>query len=186
MDTYKIRPDGIKYQELDLEISDIIDDFPEEVSLDDAHDFSKLNLSLANWWKPVSTEFIKIEEGGDQIPDLSKWIDATLVLSPLAHEVLEDLLAPHGEFVRVFVDGEKFCIFNCLEMVDVDKENSECDELGLPKKLAFNRKDIQGKHIFKTSFDHCGFLYCSGELKKRIDQSRLKGIVFDSDIANAF
>ena len=27
MDTYKIRPDGIKYQELDLEISDIIDDF---------------------------------------------------------------------------------------------------------------------------------------------------------------
>ena len=46
------------------------------------YDFSKLNLSLANWWKPVSTEFIKIEEGGIKFRIYQKWIDATLVLSP--------------------------------------------------------------------------------------------------------
>lgn len=107
-----IQRDGDKYQELDLEINDFIDNFPDEYSYQQAHDFSTENISLADWWQPLATAFIKIEDGGDKIPDISRRIDASLVLSPKAHWYLDDSLAQYGDLLPFHVEGEMFYICN--------------------------------------------------------------------------
>ena len=71
MSIYAIRNDGFRYQELDLEINDVIDSFPDEVSYDDAHDFSLNNLSLKDFWPNIATGFSAIEGQANLLPDLA-------------------------------------------------------------------------------------------------------------------
>jgi hypothetical protein len=173
MTIYAIRRDGYSYQELDLEVDDFIEIIPENIDYNRIHDFSVENLALAPYWKPMNTGFAEIEGEKNLIPDVSNWIGATLFLSPKAHRLLRDLLAPFGEFLPVFIGSETFFIFNCLTVVQANQSN---------EVLSVGEASIQEKVVFKTLSQQCIDIYCTERLKSAIESFDLKGVVFDKNL----
>jgi len=178
-EVYAIRRDGFKYQELDLEVNDFIDDFPEDVDYGMAHDFSMENIAMADFWKLMRTDFNEIEGNENLIPDITTWIDATLLMSPKAHRLLGDSLVPFGEFLPIQIDGENYQIFNCLTMVDaVEEKSSESD-------IVFNPDNIGDKLVFKTRYNNCFDLFCGPRLKSAIKDFGLNGVTFDTQLSSS-
>lgn len=170
METYAIRRDGYDYQELDLEIDDFIEIFPEEINYNTIHDFSMENLALAQYWKPVSTGFSEIHGEKNLSPDICNWIGATLVLSPKAYRFLKETLNPFGEFLPVLIDNDTYYIFNCLTVVNGDSSASH---------FSFSTESIRDKLIFKSTEQHCIDIYCTDRLKDAIESFGLRGVMFD-------
>lgn len=180
MNIYAIRRDGYKYQELDLDINDFIDDFPEEIDYGTAHDFSSENLKMAGFWKLYSTGFSEIEGQENLIPDICNWIDATLLLSPKAHRLLGDTLVPFGEFLPIVIEGETYQIFNCLTTAEVN------DKASTETHLEFDEASVGESLAFKSPFQLCQDIYCTERLKSLIEDFDLKGIVFDTRLSSPF
>lgn len=180
---YSIQDDGFDFQRLDLMLDDVIDARPEDVSEDDVLDFCQTNIRMAAWWPAPETGFIS--EDGDHsspIPDVSKWIDASLVLSPKAYRYLGDLLKSWGELLPVKVGEDTFYIFNCSTFGEVDESQSEREyyegeEVGI-KKIAFDADDVTNKLIFKTPFSSCIEIYCDERLSALVHEFELSGVVF--------
>lgn len=156
---YKIERDGYKFKELDLEVSDIIDSFPEDIDYVAAHEFCEHNISLSSTWTLLKTGFSDIEGNENLIPDICVWIDSTLLLSPKAKRLLGDTLSEYGEFLPIIIDDEKYEIFNCLTLRNTKKSS-----------------DL----VFKTSDSNCAHLYCQQRLKDSIEELDLHGVVFSS------
>lgn len=161
MSMYRIENQGFDYQELDLEIDDIIDQFPDDMSTLYIHDFSKNNLALTPYWKPVATGFSEINGNENLLPDITYWIGGTLVLSPVAYRYLGELIRPHGEFLPVHIDGQTYYIFNCLETI-----HSLTGVTPLSKPIVKNQNEISEN------------LYCNAHFKSAIEEFDLKGISF--------
>lgn len=173
MKIYAIRRDGYKYQELDLNINDFIDALPESISYQEAHEFSKNNLSFAEFWPSMKTGFSEIEGHENLIPDIAPWIGATLLLSPRAFTLLNDVLKSHGEFLPIVIEDETYQIFNCLTLVDAIEEESD------ETNIVFEPSSMENKLVFKSGFQHCMDVFCVGSIKEFVESSGLKGVKFD-------
>lgn len=178
MEIYAVRNDGFKYQELDLEVNDFIEEFPEKYDYGQAHDFCIENIAMSGFWKLKKTGFSEIEGEENLIPDITKWIDSTLLLSPRAHRFLADSLNKYGEFLPVVIGKETYQIFNCLTLVDVLEDKSS------ETNIIFNPESIGENLIFKTRFQHCFDLYCLPRFKVLIEELNLKGVVFDTHLGS--
>jgi hypothetical protein len=191
MTIFAIRNDGYDFQELDLKIDDVIDSRPNDVDEDSVLDFSLLNYPMARWWPTPDTEFVTIDN--DQtapIPDISKWIDASLVLSAKAFRLLGDTLKEWGEILPITVGSENFYIFNCLTFGAVQKDLCEKsfykgEEVGL-KSIVFDHTDVAEKVIFKTDLNSCMELYCGDRLKNVIEEYKLTGVIFSERLVEDF
>ena len=106
MTFYAIRKDLPDYQVLDLDLMDVTRNLPDGVDLDSVYDFSQLNTAMISWWQTPETRYISTSSKKAQIPDISCWIDATLVLSPRAYRLLKDTLSNSGELLPVQVGEE--------------------------------------------------------------------------------
>lgn len=183
---YAIRDDGIKFKELDLELTDLISLKPDHVSLDDLLEFHMRNTRMSSWWKPLDVTFeARPANPKGSIPDLSGWNDATLVLSPRAFRILGELLEPYGEFLPVSVEGETFHIFNCSTTVKADEESSEHGHAGgmqLGLKRLELREDAKETLIFKVPFESCLTLYCNNRFKSAVEDFDLTGVIFDKNL----
>ena len=186
-----MRGDALHFQELDLEIDDFIETLPDSVEESDVFDFAIENTALAEYWPSLDSEFVSHSHNARlPIPDVSKWIDASLVLSPKAHRLLKELLEPFGEFLPVTTDDERYFIFNCLTFVDADESQSEKqlyegEEVGI-KSLIFDNASAEGKLIFKCRYQHCLDVFCTERLKNLIEDFGLSGINFDLNLASPF
>lgn len=163
MTMYRIENDGFRYQELDLDVGDFVDSFPDTLSTIEVYQFSKNNLSLAQYWPSMATGFWEIEGGENLIPDIAVWIDATLLLSPKAYRLLGDLLLPYGEFLPIHIENEIYQIFNCLTVVDLNGD--------IHTKVAFKPSDVSDE-IDMT-------VCCTDRLKDAIQSFGLQGIIFE-------
>ena len=189
MTYFTIRGNALEYKELDLEIDDFIETFPKEVEEFQVFDFAIENFSMAKYWPSLDSEFVSLNNSLP-IPDISKWINASLVLSPKAYRYLNEVLKPYGEFLPVKIEQENYYIFNCLTLVEADKTASEkqyCDgvEVGI-KSLVFHAASVGDNLIFKCSYQHCIDLFCSERLKNIIQDFGLIGISFDKNLVNTF
>lgn len=164
MEIYAIRRDGYDYQELDLEIDDFLEIFPENMNYNTIHDFSVENLSLAQYWKPLKTGFSEIHGEKNLIPDICNWINATLFFSPKAYRFLKETLNPFGEFLPVLIGNDTYYIFNCLTIVNGD----------------ISAESIKDKLIYKAPEQHCIDIYCTDRLKDAIESFDLRGVIFES------
>ena len=191
MTVYAIRNDGYDFQELDLEIDDFIDARPKGVDERLVLDFSLENYAMSSWWPRPDTEFVAIDDDADApIPDICKWIDASLVFSSKAHRLLGDTLKPFGEFLPLTIRGEAYYIFNCLTLAKINEELCEKniykgEEMGI-KSLVFDENDIVDKLVFKTTYDSCMDLYCSERLKNIVQDYQLTGVVFSQKLVEDF
>lgn len=184
---FAIRNDAYKFPELDLEVDDIIESMPASLEEDTVLDFSINNYAMLSWWPMPDTEFRGIgDESFTEVPDLSKWIDSTLVLSPKAHRILGELLKEYGELLPITVKSERFYIFNCLTFGRVkeefcEKSYYEGSEIGI-KKIVFDDADIQEKLVFKTRYNACFEMYCGEKPKEIIESFKLTGVSFSDSL----
>lgn len=188
---FAIRNDGYAFQEIDLKIDDIIDARPNDIDENIVLDFSLKNYAMSDWWPTPDTEFIAIDNDKNaSIPDISKWMDASLVLSPKAYRLLGDTFREWGELLPITVRNETFYIFNCLTFGLVrsdlcEKSYYEGEELGI-KTIVFDTEDTAKKLMFKTTYNACMELYCGDRLKNIIQSYELSGVVFSEKLAEDF
>lgn len=180
---YCIQDDSFAFQQLDLMPDDVIDARPDDISEDDVLDFCQTNCRMAEWWPVPETVFIS--EGGNEnnlIPDISKWIDSSFVLSPKAYRLLGATLEQWGELLPVIVNGERFYIFNCRRTGEIDlsqseKEYFEGEDVGV-KQIAFDYGDVSEKLVFKTPFNSCIQIYCGDRFRSLVEDFALTGVQF--------
>lgn len=180
---FAIRKDSPTYKALDLDILDVTRNLPDNIDVDSIYDFSQLNTSMASWWDMPDTQYIDYYgEGKSLIPDISCWVDATLVLSPKAHRLLKDLLNDSGEFLPVSISGETHYIFNCFTLGEVNEEactfnNEEGMQAGL-KHIEF-KESAKELIIFKATIEGCLTLFCNQRFRDMVESFELQGIIFD-------
>ena len=185
MTFYAIRKDIPNYQVLDLDLLDVTRNLPDGIDLDSVYDFSLLNTAMASWWNTPETRYISTGSTKAQIPDISCWIDATLVLSPKAHRLLKDSLEAYGEFLPVDVKGELHHIFNCFALGKPDEEKSVFNqEEGMEAGLRHLELDSSASAlpIFKVELENCLTLFCNEWFKNIVTSFELKGITFNQDL----
>ncbi len=183
---YAIRLGGLQYQELDLNLTDLFEDLPEEYGLDYLRDFSILNAEMLSWWGTPSAEFLsRPKYPNGEIPDISLWGGATLVLSPRAFRYLKESLNAYGEFLPVCVEGETFYIFNCLRVVDADEGKSEfsCEgDVKLWLKSLVLPVSAGDNFVFKVPLQSCLTVYCNNKFRDSVLEFELTGIEFDESL----
>lgn len=171
MKLYKVANSGFDYQELDLEIDDLINYFPEHLTTDEIYSFSQLNLALTGFWPKFKTGFSTIEGEKNLLPDITYWIGATLLLSPRAGRLLGDLLAQYGELLPVRIDGEDYSLFNCLRVLE-GVGDPDIDET--PKFTL----DNAAPDIFKPSAPFLPRIYCTQKMVDTVMAYGLNGVDF--------
>lgn len=173
MNLYKIVNDGFDFQELDLEIDDLLAYFPESLSTDEAYNFSQSNLSLKDFWPSFQTGFSTIEGEKNLMPDISYWIGATLVISPKAYRFLAELLSPYGELLPFSVSGEIYYIFNCLHSIPAKPSSDNPDEPDFDEELK-----LESNEIIKPEAPFLPRIYCGDRLREAVSAFGLRGINF--------
>ena len=182
---FAIRKDLPDYQVLDLELTDITRHLPDDADLDSVLDFSELNTPLAPLWKTPETRYINTNKNHALRPDISCWIDATLVLSPKAYRLFKDSLQNEGEFLPVEIDNETYYIYNCFSWGEVNSEashfnNEEGMRAGL-KYLEF-KPSASERLVFKAKEEGGLTLFCSERFKHLTESFQLHGIIFDPNL----
>jgi hypothetical protein len=188
MTFYAIRKDMPDYQVLDLDLLDVTRNLPDEIDLDSIYDFSQLNTAMASWWQAPETRYVSTGSKNGQIPDISCWVDATLVLSPKAYRLLKDTLERSGEFLPVEVGGDLHYIFNCFAFGQSDE--NKCifnDEEGMKAGLKHLELDPSASDllVFKVRLEGCLTLFCTKRFKDIIGSFELKGVTFDDELVIA-
>ena len=187
---YAIRKDAPNYKQLDLGILDITRHAPNTINLDDIYEFSKNNTAMKSWWKKPETKFI--DYGGEPpslLPDISCWIDATLVLSPKAYRMLGELLQPSGEFLPVLVRDETYHIFNCLVPGEADEKNSVFEYVN-GNRFGLEHLEFMDSAsellVFKSTLQSCLTLFCNERFKNAVEGFGLQGIIFDTNLIQIY
>lgn len=173
MSLYKIVNDGFDFQELDLEIDDLLEYFPESLSTDEAYNFSQSNLSLKDFWPSFQTGFSTIEGEKNLMPDISYWIGATLVISPKAYRFLAELLSQYGELLPFTVNGDVYHVFNCLNSIPAKPSSANPDEPDFGGSFK-----LEDNEILKPAAPFLPRVYCGDRLREAISSFGLSGIDF--------
>jgi len=139
--------------------------------------------SLITQWKNV-TGALRQNNGdakGSTLADLTFW-HHSIVFSSSAYNQFNAELCEFGEFLPVITEQGVFYVFNILKMGDdfIDEGKSEKHiiegvQLGV-KSLTF--KKVEAPMIFKTQFDNCVKVFCSGSFKLMIESSKATGLTF--------
>ena len=184
---YAIRDDGVKFKELDLEILDVTRIAPDNIDEDDIIEFSIKNTEMKLWWKNPETKFIG--EPNSPIPDISIWIDSSLVLSPRAYRLLGDMLQTSGEFLPVLVGDETYYIYNCLDFGEENKDKCKHEYVD-GNKFGLEYLEFENSAsellIYKSKLQSCLTLFCNDKFKDAVESFELTGIVFDTNLIEVF
>ncbi|HWV15382.1 MAG TPA: response regulator receiver protein [Cellvibrio sp.] len=182
MTIYAIRKDIPHYQVLDLDLLDITRNLPGGIDLDSVYNFSLLNTAMASWWETPETCYVSTGSRKAQIPDISCWVDATLVLSAKAYRLLKDTLENSGEFLPVQVSGDLYYIFNCFILGKPDEEKCTFNnEEGVRAGLKHLELDSSASNLllFKVQLENCLTLFCNERFKDMVTSLELEGLIFD-------
>lgn len=190
MKIYKILRDSEHYMEFTTDLEEMLDEIGPEVGDLEFMHFSRHNLRLADHWKNFFGTFKKIQPGATTIPDITCWRDATLVLSEAASNSLKQILQPNGELLPITCNDEKYYIFNCLSLAEIDKSKSKQHSLeeGLIEfeNIKFEEGSILGKALFKSKDEGCTAIFCTDEFVELMKNSEVKGVRFSKNLTDIF
>lgn len=174
---FQLVPDYDSFCEIDLEVSDFIQHFPDEFSYQDANCFDQLNLSLASFWPAMKTDMFEPNPKAKRLmPDISVWRNSCLLLSPNAYRYLYEALKSYGELLPIWVGEQKWIILNCLTTASLLKGNVSSNE------WAFNSSEVANKYIFKCLEPELAGLFCTKKLKVMVESYGLRGIRFENTV----
>lgn len=172
------------YQSFHIDNEEFLDSLDPYLGELAAMQFCQRNISLKEFWTPLELSFFQTEGGKDTLPDIGFWKSSSLILSEKALVALHSYLIPHGEILPLTYYDQSYYVFNCLTDIEPDLSVSEgifydghfCDV----KSLVF-KPDVKAT-LFKTSFENCKKLYCTGEFKSIVEKEKLGGIYFSEDL----
>lgn len=174
------------YRELDFDVMDIINSKPKDLHMDDILEAGQRNTAMAEWWTRPDVVF---QRGNEPIPDISVWIDSTLLLSPKAYRFLFDMLKDYGEFLPILVESEEYFLFNCLTFCEEDPAytNGEYqdDQLIMLTRLRF-ADSAEKSTLFKSSMEQGLTPYCNNCFKDAVEAFELKGLFFDENLIEQY
>lgn len=179
---YRLSNNYLEFKELDLQILDVINFAPDNIDLDSVFEFSTLNLSMASWWRRPETEFVGEQS---EIPDVSLWIDGSLILSPKSHRLLGDLLSKYGEFLPVTVGAEGYFIFNSLTYGEDNLSKCLKSDDGSVTALSF-AAESGNLPLFKSRYEGGYHLFCNGLFREVVGSYKLDGLCFSADLVELF
>lgn len=187
---YKISFNYTDFYNLDFDLEALGETLDETLGEDKFYSYSWDNIPLKDYWVDIGAKFVDVGLNNSVNPDITTWNGANLVLSPNAYDKLKKHLSPLGEFLPLTIDNETYYVFNCLNTVQTDTSVSEADIvdnlwMGV-KSIGFDETSVRNNLIFKTQFDRCSALYCGDTFKKLVEDSNLKGLIFNEDLLAAF
>ncbi len=143
---------------------------------------------LDNWVAPKASFFAceNYEGQGEQLPDVTTWALGNLVLSPKAHQVFKDTLAPSGEFLPLIIGDDTYYMFNTLFVIPekgIDRSQElEVVDSGIhmgQKNVLFNENTLEGRCVFKTATDKLSFSYATEAFKRMYTENHFTGLTFE-------
>lgn len=154
--------------------------------------FTRQDASVAEHWADFEGRFEAPdgEIAPTAIPDISTWSAGPhLLLNPKAFAVLEETLAPWGEFLDAPSNGTLYKVFNCRTTRPADPITSKAKlqegvQVGL-ESLDFKPELVAGAPVFKTDFDYHTSLFCDDQFKALVESYGLKGLTFRTDLATS-
>ena len=117
---YKLEADFENFYSFDFDIDDLLGKMPGYSQR------FRAKPRLSEWVEPVGQFYRGEEFTGDleKIPDISMWALGNLVLNELAYELLFENIRDAGEFLPVIVGGQKYYMFNTLQVLNSDSVDS--------------------------------------------------------------
>lgn len=189
MSVYKILPDYEKYRAFKLPMKDVLLTLSKDIPAPKLMHFYKHNLSLKGAWSNITASFEAVDSISAVVPDITAWVQGTLVLSQQALEALPGIVA-YGELLPVETPSGPYWILNCMKKVDADEHNSknitEAGQVLDVQSLQFNAEEAAHAGLFKSPFDGYRSLFCSEQLMDSIQKSRLKGLIFSENLVGGF
>lgn len=183
---YKLFDDSSKYASFHLDVEDVLDLMDSKIDEHTVMQFSQRNLKMAPYWKPLNISLRQNQGSKNEMPDVSLWRGASMILSDRALGILNTLLQPLGEILPVVFQGKEYALFNCLAEVDPDKELSvrieeggyfmEVQKLVFPSGIA--------APVFKCPFENNRNLFCSDEFQSVVAEHGLGGIYLGEDLVD--
>lgn len=104
--------------------------------------------------------------------------------------MLGEKISAYGELLPIKCNDQPCYIFNCLELVSLDKNLSNQTPLehGLIafENITFDQSKIFEKLLFKSQDESCTSIFCSEAFVSPINQSNLKGLKFSENLTDIF
>lgn len=142
-------------------------------------------FSVKDKWKEFDVELFYEKEEGifiDNMPigNIMSLGGGEYALDKKAIDVLEDFLLPKGELLPVncITNGEKYYVYNCLNIVDIiDRDKSIMAGGGNVIKKAVLKEgiDINKYPVFQISTN---YIYVNKLFIERVEKNGLKGFLF--------
>ncbi|MEH0152851.1 DUF1629 domain-containing protein [Limibacter armeniacum] len=179
---YRLQALNSVYGILEVDTYKLIDAYHDDI-------FDELRTSInpiGKYWPKCHGVFYDMTTTDSQVmsdtPDIFIWNNTSLVLSPRALKLLENILESFGELLPFDHNGEQFHLFvvHAIAEADFSKSEKMYDEFGEigVKHLDFYPESVGSKSIFKSNFDHYRHLYCTQEFRDICIQNNLKGMNF--------
>lgn len=183
---YAIRNDDMKYQQLDLDIIDLLDHKPDSIPLEAFMSFEQNGLSLKEWWpNTLELDFYKPRAQANKIPDVSVWTGSTLVLSPRADRLIGEKLKHYGELLPFRFQNENWFLFNCLNSVHSDPDQTDYHVLdgenGSVKRLGFH-DTANEVFIFKCPEEYSLTPFANEFFKNTLKEYEIGGVLLDDNL----
>lgn len=187
---YKLSFNYTDYYNLDLDLEELGDELEDALGEDGFYDYSWNNTALKEHWTDIGATFIDVGLSNQKAPDITTWNGANLVLSEKAYIKIKSALEALGEFLPLTINKSKYYVFNCLNVVEADKTQSEADIvnnlwMGV-KSIGFDDITVNNNLLFKTRFDRCSAIYCGDKFKNIIEDAGLEGLNFNKDLLTSF
>ncbi|WP_444920875.1 hypothetical protein ACJJID_19415 [Microbulbifer sp. CnH-101-G] len=192
MKAFKLLSNHRDFLAFKLPMKDVILRLGKKIPAKSLMHFYKHNLSLKDNWEDLNADFIAADGVNvtSEIPDVTTWVNGTLVFSDKAKEAISEHICSLGEFLPVSTPAGNFWIFNCQNQVSAEEmgsHNTEQNDQVLDlEKISFRKEDIGKNLIFKTQYDGYRSLYCSSDFCKILDDLGIKGIRFSSELSEVF
>lgn len=186
MTTYRLLNDIFTCKESFTEYYDLKDQLPGlKVGFNEKTD--SLIDKIEGKWTPPAVTFEKSEKG-NRIPHICTWNMSCLIMNENANVSLENLIGAFGEFLAL---DQQFFLYHSTTSIDGSALNEKASSFDAgdymrPKKLALIEDKVKGLPLFKPGFAHNSFLICSDEFKKACEENALKGLLFESNLAQIF
>ena len=184
---YRISTNNDKYMIFHIEPKELRSKMGDDMMI---HMGAEPDKYLDHWVKPDATFYISNNfPKALKIPDITLWGEF-LVLNEKAYSALSARLSEYGEYLPVNCEGNNYYIFNILKIMDnsvaVDEEQSvrkvENDIFLGVDKLVF-KEDVMGDTlVFRTAFDDHQRVFCTTQFKQLIENIKLDGITFKTDL----
>lgn len=189
MTIYSIGADYEACKTFTLPMSDVLLAYKNQIPMKQLLDFPKHNLALNDVWKRMEASFESISDitQSETIPDITTWVTGTLVLSEKAKQLLT-CLEGHGEYLPINTPDGEYWIFNCLEVLPADENQSkrtvEQGQVLDVEKIEFSDDAVKNVCIFKTDYDGFRSTFCTSTLREEISKNQLRGLTFNTNLIN--